>query len=142
MILAFLIALQFFTAAPLAQRTPETIAEGIWVSCPDDSDDGYAEKALDYQTKGIPWFEIHYGPRDEFAIFAGNTPEHLSHEDARNLLKPAYHYADVATVAGGRNWSLPRLGIRLNVVRLDGSYPECYTFAIQLQRDARPTWAQ
>ena len=143
MILAFLIALQFYTPAPLAQRTSETLASGTWVSCPlDDGSGDYGEKALDYKTKGIPWFEIHYGPRDEFAIFAGNTEEHIAHDDERNLLRPAYHYADVATVAGGRNWSLARLGVSLNVVRLDGSYSECYTFAISLTRDKRPQWAQ
>ena len=138
----WLLIAQLFTPAPLAQRHAETLMEGTWLSCPDDSDDGYSEKALDFATKGIPWFEVHYGPRDEFAVFAGNTPEHIAHDDDRNLLKPAYHFADVTTAAGGRNWSLARLGISLNVVRLDGSYSECYTFLIKLERDKRPQWAQ
>ena len=118
---------------------------GSWSSCPlDDGSGDYGEQALTFQTAHgkIPWFEIHYGPRDEFAIFTGNTPEHIDHDDARNLLRPAYHYGDLETKAGGRNWSLARLGIALNVVRLDGSHSDCYSFYITLTRDKRPQWAQ
>lgn len=105
-------------------------------------DGDYGEKALDYKTKGVPWFEIHYGPRDEFALFAGNATEHIPHDDERNLLRPAYHYGDLQTVAGGRNWSLARLAVSLNVIALPPTQPECYSFLIKLVRDKRPTWVQ
>lgn len=136
----FLLFAQFFTPAPLAQRGPETVAEGSWVSCPIEGGD-YGERALDYKSSGHPWFEIHYGPRDEFAIFAGNTDTHIDHDDARNLLRPAYRYGDVYTRAGGRNWSIASLGITLNVVALPPSQEDCYSFVTKLSRDKRPTWA-
>lgn len=122
-------------------REPDTLSAGTWESCPDDSEAGYSEKALDYSVKGHPWFEIHYGPRDEFAIFAGNTPEHISHTDDLNLLKPAFHYEDVQTVSGGRNWGIASLGIHLNVIRLQG-HQDCQTFVVLLERTSRPLWAQ
>jgi hypothetical protein len=138
-----LFALQVFTPAPLAQRTPDTLSAGFWESCLlDDGSGDYGEKALDYQSGGKPWFEIHYGPRDSFAIFAGNTPTHIDHDDERNLLRPAYHYNDLATSFGGRNWSFAALGISLNVIALPPSKPECYNFTIQLTREKRPTWVQ
>lgn len=139
--IALWLALQFLPA-PLAQRTPDTLSEGIWQSCPIEDGD-YDEKALDYKSRnGAPWFEIHYGPRDEFALFVGNTPEHLDHHDDRNLLRPAYHYGDLQTVAGGRNWSFAQLGVSLNVIALPPARPECYAFLIKLTRDKRPTWVQ
>lgn len=137
-----LFALQLFIPAPLAQRTLETISEGSWESCPmNDGSGDYAEKALDYSVKGHPWFEIHYGPRDEFAIFAGNTPDHIEHTDARNLLKPAFHFEDIESRTG-RNWSIASLGIHLNVVRIDGGGADCYSFFTKIERDPRPTWAK
>lgn len=139
--IALLLALQFYVTAPIAQRGPETLAEGTWTSCPlDDGSGDYGEKALDYSVKGHPWFEIHYGPRDEFAIFAGNTPEHIDHADERNKLRPAYHFGDLQT-ASGRNWSVASLGVHLNVARIDGQRVECYSFIVKLERDERQTWA-
>jgi hypothetical protein len=137
--ITFLLALQLFIPAPLVQRGPETLSEGTWESCQQDDGD-FAEKALDYKINGKPWFEIHYGPRDEFAIFAGNTDEHIAHNDDLNLLKPAFHYDDVLTVAGGRNWSIASLGIHLNVIRLQG-HLDCYTYVTKIERDKRPMWA-
>ncbi len=140
---AFLIALQIFSPAPLAQRTPDTLSAGYWESCPmDDGSGDYHERALDYKFKGRPWFEIHYGPRDEFAIFVGNTTEHIAHDDDRNILRPAYHYNDLSTAAGGRNWSFSALGVSLNVIAIPASKPECYNFTVHLTRDKRPQWAQ
>lgn len=138
-----LIALQFFIPAPLAQRTPDTLSAGSWVSCPmDDGSGDYGEKALDYKVNGHSWFEIHYGPRDEFAIFAGNAPAHIDHDDGRNLLRPSYHYGDVATAIGGRNWSIASLGISLNVIAIPPTQPECYAFVVSLDRNSKPQWAQ
>jgi hypothetical protein len=132
-VLPLLLLLQFFTPAPLVMRGLETLMQGTWVSCPED--DGYGERATDFTPKGFPWFEIHLGPRDEFAIFAGNTPQHIPHDSPLNLLRPAYHYSDTPTAAGGRNWSSAELGVRLNVVAIPPTQEDCYAFVVLLEKD-------
>jgi hypothetical protein len=40
----------------------------------------------------------------------------------------------VQTKAGGRNWANSQVGMWLNVIRIDGSDSECYTFVVRLER--------
>lgn len=128
--------LQFYA---MTDRRPSVILEGTWASCPDR--DTYTELAYEYRASERGSFELHLGPRDSFAIFAAPIPEaHIEHDDARNLLLPAYHYADVPTKFGGRNWSLASLGVHLNVVQLHVSFDDCYMYAIKLEKATPPTW--
>lgn len=115
---------------------------GYWGSCPREIGDGFEERALDFKgPKGQPWFEIHLGPRDEFALFAGNTPNHLEHDTDLNLLH-SYHFADVPPVHGAREWTPKDIGVRLIVSAIPAGEPQCYSFYIQLQKDPPPTWVQ
>ena len=139
---SFLLALQVFLSTPAQQREPETLLSGIWTSCPDDSPEGYSERQTEFYAKnGSGWFTLDLGPREEFAVFAGTFPQHIAHDDAANLLKPAYHYGDVAT-ATGRNWSIASLGIHLNVVAMNQNENGCYAFLLLAERLTRPRWAK
>lgn len=66
---------------------PRNILEGNWQSCQDERI-RYAERVYDHIVNGVPQFEVHLGPRREFAIFAGVQDEHREHNSAENLLKP------------------------------------------------------
>jgi hypothetical protein len=113
-----------------ARSSPEPILEGTWVSCPDNDDSSYGERVFTWRVGRTAVAEVHLGPRDEFAVFRGEVEEERSHGSRENLLGPAFHYEDVPTVAGGRNWSLTNM--HLNIVRAPGSYDECYTFFIKI----------
>lgn len=142
--IALLLALQVFTPSPLSTRTAGTLMAGIWISCPQPDGD-YGERAMvfTHTDGGAPWLEFHMGPRDEFAIFGGAiaAEEHIDHTSDRNLLA-GYHFGDLTTVFGGRTWNIPRLGVKLNVVQMPGSYDDCYYFALKLERTTVPKWAR
>ena len=55
---------------------------------PGAADGRYAERVYDHVVNGVPQFEVHLGPRREFAIFTGVQDEHREHDSADNLLKP------------------------------------------------------
>jgi hypothetical protein len=129
-----LLLLQFYLPTPLAAREPETVMQGSWVSCPQDDGD-YGEKGYVFRFKGRALFELHMGPRDEFALFAGELEEHVPHSDPSNLLGPSYHFNDIQTVAGGRNWSSAQLGVRVNVVAIPPTREECYSFILLVEKD-------
>ena len=54
---------------------PKNILEGNWQSC-QQPDGRYAEKIYDHYVNSVPQFEVHLGPRREFAIFKGVQDEH------------------------------------------------------------------
>ena len=77
---------------PRAQFTPfpndpHNILEGNWQSCR-ERDGRYSERVYDHVVNGVGQFEVHMGPRREFAIFKGVQDEHRDHESPDNLLKP------------------------------------------------------
>ena len=63
------------------------ILEGNWQSCR-ERDGSYAERVYDHVVNGVGLFEVHMGPRREFAIFKGVQDAHREHESPENLLKP------------------------------------------------------
>ena len=63
------------------------ILEGNWQSCR-ERDGRYTERVYDHVVNGVGQFEVHMGPRREFAIFKGVQDEHREHESPENLLKP------------------------------------------------------
>ena len=63
------------------------VLEGNWQSCR-DRDGSYAERVYDHVVNGVGQFEVHMGPRREFAIFKGVQDAHRDHDSPDNLLKP------------------------------------------------------
>ena len=61
-----------FTSYP---RGSHAILEGNWQSCR-EADGRYSERVYDHVVNGVPRFEVHMGPRREFAIFEGVQDEH------------------------------------------------------------------
>ena len=108
---------------------PDEILVGAFVSCPDNEDGSYGERVFVRRAKGKSEAEIHLGPRDEFAIFAGEVEGERDHRSADNLLGASFHFLDVDSRTG-RNWAVPSLNLHLNVVRGDGSFEDCYTFMV------------
>ena len=63
------------------------ILEGSWQSC-QESDGRYTERVYDHVVNGVAQFEVHMGPRNEFAIFQGVQDQHRDHASPANLLTP------------------------------------------------------
>ena len=66
---------------------PRNILEGNWQSCR-ERDGQYTERVYDHLVNGVGQFEVHMGPRREFAIFTGVQDAHRDHDSPDNLLKP------------------------------------------------------
>lgn len=108
---------------------PRNILEGNWQSC-QQRDGRYAEKIYDHYVNGVPQFEVHLGPRREFAIFKGVEEEHREHEVAENLLKP-FRVAMEGTRAQ-RRWEIPSLNLVFTVALGGGSTMDCESWYILL----------
>src|SRR5690349_20346456 len=66
---------------------PRNLLEGSWQSC-QEANGRYAERVYDHVVNGVGEFEVHLGPRREFAIFRGVQDEHLDHNSPENFRKP------------------------------------------------------
>ena len=49
----------------------KNILEGNWQSCQEMATGRYGERVYDHVVNGVGQFEVHLGPRREFAIFPG-----------------------------------------------------------------------
>ena len=110
-------------------RDTHNILEGNWQSCR-ESDGQYAERVYDHVVNGSR-FEVHLGPRREFAIFAGVQDVHRDHDSPDNLLKP-YR----VTPEGGRakqRWEIPSLNLSFAVTLAGGSRTDCESWYILLK---------
>jgi hypothetical protein len=111
-------------------QDPRHILEGNWQSCR-DRDGQYAERVYDHLVNGVGQFEVHMGPRREFAIFHGVQDAHREHESADNLLKPFR-----VLLEGGRakqHWEIPSLNLSFTVTLAGGSRTDCESWYILLQ---------
>jgi hypothetical protein len=109
---------------------PRNILEGSWQSCLDQSG-RYAERVYDHVVNGVGLFEVHLGPRREFAIFRSVQDQHREHDSPDNLLKP-YR----VLMEGGRarqHWEIPALNIRLTVTLAGGSFSDCESWYVVLE---------
>jgi hypothetical protein len=109
---------------------PRNILEGNWQSCP-ERDGRYAERIYDHIVNGVPQFEVHLGPRREFAIFVGVQDEHREHDSPENLLKPFR-----VTMEGSRarqQWDIPFLKLTFTVTLGGGSTTDCESWYILLK---------
>jgi hypothetical protein len=110
---------------------PHNILEGNWQSCREDYG-RYAERVYDHVVNGVGQYEVHMGPRREFAIFAGVQDEHRDHQSPDNLLKPYLVPMDVNHNAKAR-WEIPSLGLVFTVTLAGGSRTDCESWFVLLQ---------
>jgi hypothetical protein len=115
---------------------PRNILEGNWQSC-QQQDGRYAEKIYDHFVNSIPQFEVHLGPRREFAIFKGVQEEHREHESRENLLKP-YRVLMEGSRARQR-WEVPSLNLSFTVALGGGSTMDCESWYIVLAPLDKPS---
>src|SRR3954469_17712273 len=98
-----------FTSYP---RSARNILEGNWQSCR-EADGTYSERVYDHVVNSVPRFEVHMGPRREFAIFEGVQDEHRAHESPANLLKP--FRLEVEGNLASHEWKIPSLNLVFTV---------------------------
>jgi hypothetical protein len=116
-----------FTSYPHDSRN---VLEGSWQSCR-ESDGRYSERVYDHVVNGAGQFEVHLGPRNEFAIFKGVQEQHRDHASADNLLSP-YRVA----MEGGRakeRWEIPSLSLAFTATLAGGSRSDCESWFILLE---------
>ena len=76
-------------------------------------------------------FEVHMGPRREFAIFAGVQDVHRDHESPENLLKPFRVAMDAGRAK--QRWDIPSLSLAFTVTLAGGSRTDCESWFILLE---------
>jgi len=106
------------------------ILEGNWQSCR-DRDGQYAERVYDHLVNGVPMFEVHMGPRREFAIFKGVQDEHRDHDSPDNLLKPFRVAMDAGRAK--QRWEIPSLNLAFTATLAGGSRTDCESWFILLE---------
>lgn len=106
------------------------ILEGNWQSCR-ERDGSYAERVYDHVVNGVGLFEVHMGPRREFAIFKGVQDEHRDHDSPDNFLKPFR-----VTMEAGRakqRWEVPSLNLAFTATLAGGSRTDCESWYLLLE---------
>lgn len=116
-------------------RNPRNILEGNWQSCR-ESDGRYSERVYDHLVNGVAKFEVHMGPRREFAIFEGVQDEHRDHASPENLLKP-YRLDNEGGLAR-HEWKIPSLNLVFTATLAGGSRGDCESWYILLAPSGRP----
>ena len=115
---------------------PKHILEGNWQSCR-QPDGTYTERVYDHVVNGVPRFEVHMGPKREFAIFDGVQDQHREHDSAANLLKP--YRLDVEGNLASHEWKIPSLNLVFTASLAGGSRGDCESWYILLTPAKRPT---
>jgi hypothetical protein len=123
-----------FGAPQVSQFTPfsndpHNILEGNWQSCR-EPDGQYGERVYDHVTGPGGVFELHMGPRREFALFKGVQDAHRDHDSPENLLKP-YRVVMEAGRAKHR-WEIPSMNLSLTATLAGGSRTDCESWFIVL----------
>ena len=140
---AILLLVAFWPATASAQEwisynsDPRNILEGNWQSC-QQPDGRYAEKIYDHYVNSVPQFEVHLGPRREFAIFKGVQEEHREHDDPTNLLKP-YRVLMNEGSRARQHWDIPSLNLSFTVSLGGGSTMDCESWYIVLSPLDKPS---
>ena len=107
-----------------------SILEGNWQSCR-ESDGRYSERVYDHVVNGVGRFEVHLGPKREFAIFNGVRDEHRDHGSPDNLLNP--HVVELEGGRGKKRWEIPSLNLAFTVTLAGGSRMDCESWFIVLE---------
>ena len=109
---------------------PRHVLEGNWQSCR-ERDGTYAERVYDHLVNGVAQFEVHMGPRREFAIFKGVQDAHRAHDAPENLLKPFR-----VTFENGRakqRWEIASLNLAFTATLAGGSRTDCESWYLLLE---------
>lgn len=112
------------------------IIEGNWQSCR-ESDGRYAERVYDHIVNGVGLFEVHLGPRREFAIFRGLQDEHRAHTAAENLLKP--FNVPLENNRAKQRWEVASLHLVFSVTLGGGSRTDCESWYVLLEQVEKPS---
>ena len=107
------------------------IVEGNWQSCRED-DGRYSERVYDHIVNGVGLFEVHLGPRREFAIFKGVQDAHRAHASAENLLKP--WNVEMENNRAKQRWEIPSLNLVFSVTLGGGSRTDCESWYVLLEQ--------
>jgi hypothetical protein len=119
-------------------RNPRNILEGNWQSCR-EADGQYSERVYDHGStvNGVPRFELHMGPRREFALFAGIQDTHREHDSPANLLQPYRLDGDGALAQ--HEWKIPSLNLVFSATLAGGSRGDCESWYILLAPVNKPS---
>jgi len=136
-----LIALSTALSAAPAQftsysRNSRNILEGNWQSCR-EADGRYSERVYDHVVNGVPQFEVHMGPKREFAIFAGVQDAHRDHDSAANLLQP-YRLDGEGNLAK-HEWRIPSLNLVFTATLAGGARSDCESWFVLLAPLGKPS---
>ena len=115
---------------------PRNILEGNWQSCR-EVDGSYSERVYDHVVNGVPQFEVHLGPKREFAIFKGVQEAHRDHASPANLLKP--YDLDAEGNLASHEWRIPSLKLVFRVSLAGGSRSDCESWYILLAPMTEPS---
>ena len=110
-------------------KSSKNILEGNWQSCR-QADGSYSERVYDHKVNGVSKFEVHMGPKREFAIFEGVQDEHRDHDAPANLLKP--YRLDVEGNLASHEWKIPSLALVFTVTLAGGSRSDCESWYVLL----------
>ena len=110
-------------------KNPKNILEGNWQSCR-QPDGTYTERVYDHVVNGVPKFEVHMGPKREFAIFEGVQDAHREHDSPANLLKPYRLEAEGGLAS--HQWKIPSLHLVFSATLAGGSRSDCESWYILL----------
>jgi hypothetical protein len=124
-----------FQFTPFAHDA-STILEGSWLSCRED-DGRYTERVYDHIVNGVGRFELHLGPRAEFALFSDVQDEHRDHASAANLLTP--YRVVVEAGRAKQRWEIPSLGLAFTATLAGGSRTDCESWFVLLEPLKRPS---
>jgi hypothetical protein len=115
---------------------PRNILEGNWQSC-QQPDGRYAEKIYDHYVNGVAQYEVHLGPRREFAIFKGVMEEHREHDAPDNLLRP--YRVLMESGRARQHWDIPSLNLSFTVTLGGGSTMDCESWYVLLTPLEKPS---
>ncbi len=138
----FIAAAMLLAARPAApqytsfSRDPRNILEGNWQSCR-EADGRYAERVYDHIVNGQGRFEVHMGPRNEFAVFLGVRDEHRDHGSPDNLLKP--FRVDMEGGRAKQRWEIPSLNLAFTATLAGGSRSDCESWFVVLEPLRKPS---
>lgn len=111
--------------------SPRNVLEGNWQSCQIPYGGPYDEQVYDHVVNGEGQYEVHLGPRREFAIFLGVQDQHRDHTSVDNLLQPFRVPAD--GVRGHHRWEIPTLNLAFTVTLGGGGRTDCESWYILLE---------
>jgi len=117
-------------------RNSRNILEGNWQSCR-EADGRYSERVYDHVVNGVPKFEVHMGPRREFAIFDGVQEAHREHDSEANLLRP-YRLDGEGNLAK-HEWTIPSLNLLFTATLAGGARSDCESWYILLTPLKKPS---